>query len=330
MAERLGSCIRLALLLLCVCALSACNSDAGLRGARWISIATGNTGGVYYPYGGALAKVIGEALPNVKATAEATNASVDNLKLLHQGKAEMAFTLADTLDDAIKGAGAFEEMGPVSARTLAVLYRNYTHLVTVEGRGINNIRGLKGRLVSTGSPGSGTEVIALRILRAAGLNPQLDVTRQSLSVNASVDAIKDGKIDAFFWSGGLPTASVLDLASTMGVKAKLLENDYVLSNLQSSFGSALYARLMIPSNAYPGMGKEVAVIGVANALVVHERMDEQLAYDLTRVLFDKQAELAAIHPEAGKLKLADAVAGSPAPFHPGAIRFFKERGVWKQ
>jgi len=185
-------------------------------GTLRLSIATGNTGGVYYPYGGGLARVISQSVPRVDATAEVTAASVDNLKLIQLGKADIAFVLTDTLDDAIHGRGPFAKM-PVKARTLAVLYPNYTQVATVEGKGINRLADLRGRVVSTGSPGSGTEVIAFRVLRAAGIDPDKDIRRQGLTVNASVDALKDGKIDAFFWSGGLPTASIQDLAATPGM-----------------------------------------------------------------------------------------------------------------
>jgi TRAP transporter TAXI family solute receptor len=294
-----------------------------------LSIATGNTGGVYYPYGGGFAKVIGESL-RVQATAEVTAASVDNLKLIQQRKVDVAFTLADTLDQAVRGSGPFERTGPVKVRALAVLYPNYTHVATTAASRIDRIADLRGRIVSTGSPGSGTELIAFRVLRAAGIDPDRDIRRQALSVNASVDALKDGKIDAFFWSGGLPTASILDLASSIGITAKLLANDDVLPVLQRQYGAALYSRLVMPPHSYPGLTTPLGVIGVENALVVHESMDEQLAYDLTRVLFEKQAELAAIHPEARHLSLATALEGSPAPFHPGAVRFYRERGAWKQ
>jgi TRAP transporter TAXI family solute receptor len=294
-----------------------------------LSIATGNTGGVYYPYGGALAKVIGESL-RVQATAEVTAATVDNLKLIQQRKVDVAFALADTLDTALRGEGPFQRTGAVRARALAVLYPNYTHVATIARTPIHRLADLRRRVVSTGSPGSGTEVIALRTLRAAGLDPDRDLRRQALSVNASVDALKDGKIDAFFWSGGLPTASILDLASSIGITARLLPNDEVVPALQKDFGAALYSRLVMPRSSYPGMTADVGVVGVQNVLVVHAAMEEQLAYDLTRVLFEKQAELARIHPEARHLSLARAVDGSPAPFHAGAERFYRERGAWKQ
>jgi TRAP transporter TAXI family solute receptor len=294
-----------------------------------LSVATGNTGGVYYPYGGGLAKVIGESL-RVQATAEVTAGSLDNLKLIQQRKVDIAFALADTLDAAVRGEGTFLRTGAVKARTLAVLYPNYTHVATIAGIGIERLTDLRGRVVSTGSAGSGTEVIAFRVLRAAGLDPDRDIRRQALTVNTSVDALKDGKIDAFFWSGGLPTASILDLASSIGVTAKLLPNDDVLAGMQAQYGAALYSRLVMPRNSYPGMTADVGVVGVQNVLVVHEAMEEPLAYDLTRVLFEKQAALATIHPEARHLSVSRAIDGSPAPFHPGAVRFYRERGVWKQ
>jgi TRAP transporter TAXI family solute receptor len=219
---------------------------------------------------------------------------------------------------------------PVKARTLAVLYPNYTQVATVEGKRINRLTDLRGRVVSTGSPGSGTEVIAFRVLRAAGIDPDKDIRRQGLTVNASVDALKDGKIDAFFWSGGLPTASLLDLASTIGITAKLLSNDEVLPKLQEQFTPGLYFRLVIPKGTYPGVNYDSGSVGVANALVVKDTMSDELAYELTKVLFDRQPDLAAIHPEAKKLNVDTAVHGSPAPFHPGAIRYYEERGAWKQ
>ncbi len=297
-------------------------------GTMRLSIATGNTGGVYYPYGGGLARVISQAVPHVDATAEVTAATVDNLKLIQQGKADIAFALTDTLDDAIAGRGPFAK-APVKARTLAVLYPNYTQVATIEGKGINRLADLRGHVVSTGSPGSGTEVIAFRVLRAAGLDPDKDIRKQSLSVNASVDALKDGKIDAFFWSGGLPTASLLDLASTVGVTAKLIANDEVLPALQQQFTPGLYFRLVIPKGTYPGVNYDSGSVGVANALVVKDTMSDELAYELTKALFERQADLAAIHPEAKKLNVTTAVEGSPAPFHPGAIRYYQERGAWK-
>jgi len=294
-----------------------------------LSVATGGTGGVYYPYGGGLAKVISENVKGAQATAEVTSASVDNMKFLKDGKADIAFTLADTLDDAAKGQAAFKEFGKVPAQALGVLYTNFTHVVALADKGINKIADLKGKVVSTGAAGSGTEIIAFRVLEAAGLNPTADIQKQSLNAQPSVDAMKDGKIDAFFWSGGLPTPSVTDLANTPRIRWKLLPNDDVLAALQKQYGQQLYYKVSVAKSSYPGMDGDVTVVGVANVLVVNEKMDESLAYDITKVLFDKQAELGAIHPEARNLKLETAITGSPVAFHKGAIKFYREKKVWK-
>ena len=306
-------------------ALSACGNGAPRSNSQFISIATGGSGGVYYPYGGGLAKILNDGLPRVRATAEVTAASVDNLKLIRDSRADIAFTLADTLDDAVKGRGAFDGR-PVPAASLAVLYSNYTQIVTLASSGIQRVAELRGHTVSTGSPGSGTEVTAFRLLSAAGLDPAKDVRRQGLGASESADALKDGKIDAFFWSGGLPTAAIQDLTHTPGIVIRLVPSADLLPALRRDHGD-LYFELRIPSGVYPGVDVDVPVVGVANVLVVNRAMSDDMAYDITRLLFEHQAELGTIHPEARNLALATAVKGSPAPYHPGALRYYREKGV---
>jgi TRAP transporter TAXI family solute receptor len=305
--------------------LIACGNGPPRPASRFISIATGGSGGVYYPYGGGLAKILNEGLPNVRATAEVTAASVDNLKLIRDSRADVAFTLADTLDDAVRGRGVFDGR-PVPAAALAVLYSNYTQIVTLASSNIRRVADLRGHTVSTGSPGSGTEVTALRLLSAAGLDPAKDVTRQGLGASESADALKDGKIEAFFWSGGLPTAAIQDLTHTPGIAIRLVPSGDLLPALRRDHGD-LYFELRVPSGAYPGVDAEVPVVGVANVLVVNRAMSDDLAYDITRLLFERQVELATIHPEARNLAIPTAVKGSPAPYHPGALRYYREQGV---
>jgi len=317
-------------LLAVVICLAGCDLRQAGGLTRRLSIATGGTGGVYYPYGGGIAKVISEHVEGVEATAEVTAATVDNLKFIHSRSADLAFALADSLDDAVRGRGVFQAFGVVPARALAVLYDNYNHIVTLRGTGIERVADLKGRVVSTGAPGSGTEVSAFRILQAAGVDPATDIRRQSLGVAQSVDAIKDGKIDAFFWSGGIPTGALLDLASTPGRTITVIANAELLPALQREYGTHVYMAETIPQTTYPGMDADVVVITVPNVLVVHEEMDAELAYNITRVLFERRRDLIAIHPEANNLALESAVTGSPAPFHPGAIRFYREQGVWEE
>ncbi|MDR5682587.1 MAG: TAXI family TRAP transporter solute-binding subunit [Armatimonadota bacterium] len=290
-----------------------------------LSIATGGTGGVYFPLGGGLASLISRHLPNVTATAEVTPASVDNMRLIQAKRADLAFTLADTAFDAFRGLEAFRG-NPVPIRTLAPLYNNFNHLVTVDGTGINTIADLRGKRVSVGAPGSGTEITALRILEAAGLNPDRDIQKERLGVAPSVDALKDRKIDAFFWSGGLPTAAILDLAATPGVRIRMVALDGLVPALQRRYGN-LYFRAVVLKEFYPGLPANVPTIGVANLLVVHQDFDTELAYQITKLLFERRADLAQVHKEAANITLVGIAGRSPVPFHPGAIRYYRERGV---
>jgi TRAP transporter TAXI family solute receptor len=309
-------------------ALSLATALALAQQQTRLSIATGGTGGVYYPLGGGLANVLTKALPGVEATAEVTSASVDNVKLVGAGKADIAFVLADTAADGFNGAGKFAEKVPV--RALAVLYANKSQWVTVEGTGIQKMADLKGRRIATGAPGSGTEVIALRILEAHGIDPEKDVKREKLSVAESVNAIKDKKIDAFFWSGGVPTAAVTDLAATPGTKIKLLDHADVVPALQKKYGQ-LYVKGVIPANSYPGQAKDASVADVWNLLIVNEKMDAKLAHDLVKAMFERKDDLVAVHAEAKNLDVSRQYEiGSPIPFHPGAEKYFAEKGVKKK
>ena len=313
---------------LCVIlALPACApGGANSGGKRRLSIATGGTGGVFYPYGGGIAKVISESLPNTEATAEVTAASIDNLKFLKQGTSDLAFTMSDVAQDAVLARDDFKDFGAVPLRTLAVLYTSYTHLVTLADSGITDVARLKGRTVSMGAAGSGTATLGYRILGAAGVSPN-EIRSQSLGIAQSVDALKDGKIDAFFWSGGLPTASVLDLVNTPRIHARFIATDSLLPQLEKTYGSSLYYKAIIPKGTYE-QDTDVAVVGVAVLLVASETMPEDLAHDITRVLFEKQPELATIHPQAKVLSIKTATTGSPIPFHPGAIRYYRDQHAW--
>jgi TRAP transporter TAXI family solute receptor len=290
-----------------------------------LSIVTGGTGGVYFPLGGGLAQLISRHIPGVQATAEVTPASVDNMRLIGAKRADVAFTLADTAFDAYKGLAAFQG-NAIPIRTLTPIYNNFNHLVTIDGSGINTIADVRGKRVSVGSPGSGTEVTALRILEAAGINPDRDIRKERLGVDQSADAIKDRRIDAFFWSGGLPTAAVLDLASTPGIRIRLVPLDSTLAVLQRTYGN-LYFRSVILKEIYPGLPANVATVGVANLIVVHQDFSAELAYQITKLIFERRAELAQVHKEAANITVTGVAGRSPVPFHPGAIRYFRERGV---
>jgi len=292
-----------------------------------LSVATGGTGGVYYVFGGGIAQVISKNIPNVEATAEVTAASVDNCKLIQAQKADLALIMADVGYDAFKGLGRFKAApGAIPVRTVAVLYSNYMHFVAMDGSGIKSMPDLRGKRVSTGAPGSGTEVKALRVLESYGINPEKDLKRERLSVAESAGALKDRKVDAFAWDGGLPTAAILDLAATPGIKIRLLNNADHLDMLTQKYGP-VYFKLVIPKNAYPNMDGDVSVAGVANLLICNEKMPADLAYQLIKVLLEKQPDLVAVHKEAAHFTLQSAPVGSSIPFHPGAVKYFQEKGI---
>jgi len=289
-----------------------------------LSIATGGAGGVYYPIGRGMANLISKYLSNAEATAEVTTASVDNCLLVGRKKAELAFIMADTGWNAYMGKAPFKEKIPL--RTLAVLFPNNMHIVTIEGKAIEKVTDLKGKRVSTGAPGSGTEVMALRVIEAFGLNPNKDMTRERLGVSESVGALRDKKIDAFFWVGGLPTAAVTDLGTTPGIRIKLLNSADGVLKMRDKYGP-IYAKGVIPAKTYPDQDADVPIAVVWNLLVCHKEMKENVAYDILKTLFDHKQEWAASHGDARYLALEPQAGGSPIPFHPGAIRYFTEKGV---
>jgi TRAP transporter TAXI family solute receptor len=291
-----------------------------------LSIGTGGTGGVYYPLGGGLANVLSKYVPGMQASAEVTGGSVDNLKLIASGKPYIGFSMADAGQDAYRGEDKFTG-AKVPVRTLAVLYPNRMHVVTIEGTGINRMADLKGKRVSTGSPGSATEVMAFRVIEAAGLDKDRDMKRERLGVAESVNAIKDRKIDAFFWVGGLPTAAVTDLANTPNVKIKMVDHSEVVAAMNKKYGP-LYVTDTIPRDTYKGMAADNKISTVWNILVSNEKLSDQTAYNIVKTVFEKRDELIAVHKEAENITLKEQrAANSPIPFHPGAIRYFREKGV---
>jgi TRAP transporter TAXI family solute receptor len=291
-----------------------------------LSIATGGTGGVYYPLGGGMANVFSKYVPGMQATAEVTGGSVDNLKLIASGKPYIALAMADASQDAYRGEDKFKG-NKVPLKTLMILYPNRMHVVTIEGTGITKMADLKGKRVSTGSPGSATEVMAFRVIEAAGLDKDKDMKRERLGVAESVNAIKDRKIDAFFWVGGLPTAAVTDLANTPGVTIKLIDHAETVAAMNKKYGP-LYIQDAIPKATYRGMSEDNRQATVWNILITHENMSDQTAYNIVKTIFEKRDDLIAVHKEAENFRLENQkAAASPIPFHPGAAKYFAERGV---
>jgi len=273
-----------------------------------------------------MANVLTKYVPGLNATAEATAGSIANLQFLLTKKADVAFSMADASYDAWKGEQKFKGR-PVPVRGLMVLYPNRFHIVTLEGLGINKVADLKGHRVSTGPPQSGTEVKANRVLEAAGLNPDKDITRERLTVQASGDALKDRKIDAFFWSGGIPTAAVTDLAASPGIKIKFVEHDDLVEPLNKKYGP-LYVKDIIPAKSYPGQDKDARVSTIWNILVTGADTPDQVAYDIVKTMFERKEDMVRVHKESENFDLKHQTnAAIVIPFHPGAAKYFREQGL---
>ena len=291
-----------------------------------LTVVTGGTGGVFYPYGGGLAKILSEKVANVQATAQVTGGSVDNCKLIAAGDADIGFSTLDSAFDAMNGLGAYAKDGKLDVRVLAVLYDSFLHVVGAQGVTGSTVVSLKGKRVSVGSAGSSTESIADRVLEAAGLNPKTDITRDNLSVAESAGALKDGKIAAFFWIGGVPTAAVRDLATSGQPPLQFIATGEELGKMERQF-PGLYRPFNLPANAYTGQAAPLAGLGVANVLVVGTRAPAAQITAILNGLFDNLDEVQKIHPEARRLSLAGAAAKTAVPFHPAAEAFFRSKGV---
>jgi len=299
---------------------------SGFAAAQSISIATGGTGGVYYPLGGGLAAVLSKHVPGMQATAEVTGGSVANMQLIGTGKPYIAFTQADAAIDALKGQDKFTGK-PIPVRALAVLYPNRMHVVSIEGTGITKMADMKGKRVSTGSGGSATEVFGFRVIEAAGLDKDKDIKRERLGVAESVNALKDRKIDAFFWVGGLPTAAVTDLANSPGVKIKMIDIAHLVPEMAKKHGS-IYIKDVIPQRMYKGMEADNQAATVTNLLAVHKDMDDKTAYTIIKTLWEHRVDLVRVHAEAVNIKPENQkTENSSIPWHPGAIKFFAEIGI---
>lgn len=293
---------------------SSCDAGTGS-----VSIATGNSTGVYYVVGGGLAKVI-NAETDLQATSAETGASVQNIQQLVEGDYDIAFSLADTAADAVNGAGDFD--GPQDVSTLGRIYNNYTQVVVQADSGIDSVEDFKGKRISTGSPESGTEVIANRMIEVAGLKTS-DVKAQRLDLTKTVDGMKDGSLDGFVWSGGLPTPAVTDLFTSMGEDVKFVDVTPLLPKLQEI--SPVYEEASIPGDTY-GLGEDIPTFRVPNLLMVRNDAPDNLTCALTTLMLEKKADLVQVHPAAEEISVENAAKTDPVPLHPGSERALENLG----
>lgn len=280
-------------------------------------VAAGESSGVYYRYGLGLADAFGAELPDTAVTAAVTSGSVDNIERLATGDAAVAFALADTAAEAAAGTGPFD--APVPLRAIARLYTNSVHVVVAAGSPAQRVADLAGQRVSVGAPGSGTEVTALRLLAVAGVSGDRAVRTQRLGVQESAGELAAGRLDAFFWSGGLPTDGVQDLVDSTPVR--LLPTDDLLVGMRADHGEYVVEQT-IRASVY-GLPADVPGIGVPNLLLVRADMPADLAETLTAALFAAQPDLVGAHPAARHLDQRSAITTAPVPLHPGAAAYYR-------
>jgi TRAP transporter TAXI family solute receptor len=295
-----------------------------MAGEAKLILATGGTAGTYYPYGGAMSKIWNSKIPGMNVTAQATGASVENVRLMNKDEVELALVQSDTIDFAFSGKEAFKEK-LTKMTAVAVLYPELIHIVIRGDLDIKSFSGLKGKKIGVGAPGSGTEANYRQLLDAHKMSKD-DVSAQYLSFAESADQFKDKRIDAFMVTGGVPTSAIMDVATQRDIKILPIE-DTMISILTSKY--PFLAAAVIPANSYKGVTADVKTAAVNAVLIAHPKLSEADVYNLTKALFENQAELASAHPKGKVLSLRGAATGVSIPFHPGAAKYYKEKGVLK-
>lgn len=290
---------------------------------KQLSIATAGTGGIYFPIGGGLAEIINQHVGGYAATAEVTGGSVENMGLIAMGDADLAIALGDTVYKALNGTGKFENQQLAMIRGLASLYTNMVQIVTLADSDITTLSDLRGKRVSIGAPGSGTEVNAKAILAANGMSYD-DINQQRLNFNETADALANGDIDAGFWSAGAPTSAILNLATTHSIRLIELSEEEIAAT--SAF-DPIFVQTTLAGKTYTGVADDVRVLGIPNILVVSAGMPDDLVYSITRALFENLDELSTIHPAARQTTVEFTLDSMPVPLHPGAARYYREMGA---
>jgi len=309
----------LALVTLCSVVLMA---STGLARTQFISIGTGGTGGIYYPYGGGVAEIWSKYVPGVKAVAEVTGASVENVKLAHKGETVVGEVMGDVAEAGFKGTGKFKGKKH-NILAMAIMYPNLLQVVTLKKSGITNIEQVKGRRISTGSPGSGTNFMAENVFKALGI-PLNSYKDSRLSFTESANALRDGTIEVGIWSVGPGTSSILDLATTHDIHIIGFTPEQVKKILAYNRN---YSAVELAGGVYRGVDKPVPTIGVWNVMICQRSLSTDLVYRLVKALYEHNDYLLKIHPSAAYTTPENAVKYSPIPLHPGTIKYLKEKGI---
>jgi len=316
--------MRKALAILVICLVAVGLASAAMAGEMKYVLATGGTAGTYYPYGGAMSKIWNSKIPGMNVTAQATGASVENVRLMNKDEVELALVQSDTIDFAFNAKEAFKEKLTKMA-VVAVLYPELIHIVVRGEIDVKSFSGLRGKKIGVGAPGSGTEANFRQLLDVHKMTKD-DVSTQFLSFAESADQFKDRRIDAFMVTGGVPTAAIMDVATQRDIKILPID-DTMISIMTNKY--PFLAAAVIPANSYKGVTADVKTVAVNAVLIAHPKLSETVVYNMTKALFENQAELAAAHAKGKVLSLQGAATGVSIPFHPGAAKYYKEKGVLK-
>ncbi|MFK5953229.1 MAG: TAXI family TRAP transporter solute-binding subunit, partial [Desulfobacterium sp.] len=288
----------------------------------FISIGTGGTGGIYYPYGGGVAEIWSKYVDGIKAVAEVTGASVENVKLAHKGETVIGEVMGDAAVAGYTGGGKFKGKKH-NILSMAIMYPNVLQVVTLKKSGITNVEQAKGRNISTGSPGSGTNLMGEEVYKALGM-PFTAYKDSRLSFTESANALRDGTIDIGFWCVGPGTSSILDLATTHEIKILPFTPEQIRTILDYN---KTYSSVELPGGIYKGVDENISTIGVWNVMICQKSLDIDLVYSLVKALDEHNDYLRKIHPLASFTTPENAVKYSPIPLHPGAIKYYKEKGL---
>jgi len=281
-------------------------------------------GGSFYPIGSGLARIL--KLPDTRVDSKITNGSADNMNLLRTGIIDIAISSADLAYEISQGKN--KDIEKVPACNIATLYSSFVYIIALEGSGINKVEDMKNKRVSVGEVGSSTEIIADRILEAAGLDAKKDIKRLNLQTFSNINAMSDKNIDAFFSWGSFSSNLIIELINYQSIKFKFIDGSQYVDKIVAIHGP-IYSKVTLPKDAYKGLNQDVLGIGGSNVLLVSEDMNEQIAYNITKSIFDNLPEIQKMHIETKRFNLQSAVADSPLPYHPGAIKFYKEKGLMK-
>jgi TRAP transporter TAXI family solute receptor len=316
--------MRRRIIILLVSILVVCFVSSALAQEAKLILATGGTAGTYYPFGGAMAKIWNSKIPGMNVTAQSTGASAENVRLINKKEVELALVQSDTIDFAYNAKEAFKERLTKMA-AIAVLYPEVIQIVVKGDSKINNFTDLKGLKIGVGAPGSGTEANFRQLLDIYGMKKE-DVKPQYLSFSESAEQFKDKHIDAFIVTAGIPNAAIMDVAVMQSIRILSIP-DQKASQLTKKY--PFLSRVVIPANTYKNQSSEVKTVAVAAVLIVSSELKEDVVYKLTKALFDNQPELAAAHAKGKELNLKTAVKGVSIPFHPGAVKYYKEKRAMK-